>query len=385
MHFNYSDNNGTGRITSVAWKENSTSEEIKIEFDFESDETCIHYFGLDGENGSSTSLINNDDIYITIGFDENGLSNYLLFENNGIQVFDDHSPYGLRGIENTAINNPSLEYSSYMNSKPYVATSGFDHNTNITEMYSLGKNTIALSNDSHSGGYSYLVSTQTYENPRREQSYLSKEVVLTEGTHTFSAYIKCEDGIKIPTGESDENNEPIYTAGNIKLGVGTSNYSEIYITEKTNGWKKLTKTFNLTASVGYNQNDFITTLYIWFTGKGNILVDDVMIDGEHIHWPAPYVNKGVGSGFEGSNISWDVSADNIYQRVTTTDLYSNYGTVSGVEPTNVYEGMYALKIEGEEDKEKSVHYIHYLNNTNLPANGFTLSGWGKINNILCLL
>lgn len=379
LYFSY---NTEGRISSVIWENEVKEIYTETTFDYVLGETTVHYFGLDGENGFSTSSINNDDIYITIGFDGNGLSDYLLFENNGIQVFDDHSPYGLRGIENIAINNPSLEYSAYMNSKPYVATSGFDHNTNISEMYSLGKNTITLSNDSHSGGYSYLVSTQTYENPRREQSYLSKEVVLTEGTHTFSAYIKCEDGIKIPTGEIDENNEPKYTAGNIKLGVGTSNYSEIYITEKTNGWKKLTKTFNLTAPVEYNQNDFITTLYIWFTGVGNILVDDVMIDGEHIHWPAPYVNKGVSSGFEGSDISWDVSADNIYQRVTNTELYSNYGTVSGVEPANVYEGMYALKIEGEEDKEKSVHYIHYLNSTNLPTKGFTLSGWGKINNAI---
>lgn len=377
--FNYV-NNGA-KIKSVTLQRKNMSDTF-VDFTFSAGNTKVHYYGTDGINDSENTTANTDDIYYTYEFDSHGICNGLIFENSEIKVAERANPRGIYGINAVAINDSSVNYSLYTSDDScypdLYATPKFDHNTNISEMYSGNsiKNTISLSDEAYNGRNSYLISTVTYRNPTRENACLTKQVILTSGVHTFSAYVKCEDGLYIPS--VDENDDPVYTPGYIKLSVDSSNASTS-IVEKTNGWQKLTITFSLNAPDGYTQNEFITTLKILFTGVGDILVDEIKIDEEYLYWPTTYVRSGVSSGFEDGDVSWEVSADSTYQRVTSTENYANYATVVGVEPNNVYEGMYALKIAGEEDKEKSVHYIHYLNSSNRPTKGFTLSGWGKTN------
>ncbi len=356
--FNYDSNNN--RLTSVDWKKStaSTDELICTSFVYDSGVTTVHYYGADRID-SAINTNSTDDLFVKFLFDTNG-NNVAVYTQNAQQVTHEAvNPNGLKGINHTPINDPSMNYTFYSGDKLISGTNVFDLNTNADSTQN-----ITESNDAYTGDTSYKLTLTNASS--RAIDYIEKTMTVGIGNHTVTAYVKCLD----ETNKTVELNAWDYYGG----VVDHSNVKELKLSD---GWTQLSINFTTT------EVDIVDIRITLDETDGCILIDDVMIDNQAITWPVS-LNATVSSGFE---IFWQ---NDIYWECTNSCfsyVSKNADYINGLDepdecyqPENVLFGDYSLAIEGSISKENSVYHIYY-NNYNDIGNGFILSGWGKADSV----
>ena len=393
LNFEY---NGYGKLTAVIWKKNNSAASVRIEFAYDLGTTVAHFFGEDATAATE------DDIIVRYQFDASGKSigAHPLTVDGRIHERTVDTTY--ESFEDIASINGDGAYAYYM-----------ENAVNASSDATIGRWTnLVLSTDEHYlGNYSYkLSSTKSY-------SYLDRFISLESGQHTFSAYVKCIDGMT-STVDGQTVYEPIVisagdachllTKGSFTdVTVTDANISEhmtpesassnkiipqrIYKTDAAvnNGWQKITCSFN----IEYDENNeyecatdapAVMSVGISANGSGAFYVDEISIDGQLLTWYSDS-NVRISSGFESSDIYWE-TGNCPYTRVTKDAnkiIRPAYAAENAeYSPENVLFGEYSFKIEGDpNDDDKALYHTEYLNTTDITSYALKLSGWGKANSL----
>lgn len=338
LQFVYDSN---GYLDNVQWKSSSSATPIIIDFTFNRGVTTVHYPGKDGiscistntESSDTETEISTDDLFIKYLFDVNGNSTAVYTLNYELVAHEAVDSKNHTGIEHIAINNPNMSYSCYAGEELIDGSGSFVLDTNSYN----DRDEISISSDAHTGLSSYQLTSDGY-------SCISKAMSFDVGTHDFSAYIKCVNGI---------------TEGEIGFEVYDP-YGDFYVSTEdisiTNGWEELSYTFDIPQDGWYE-------FAIYVTGEGILLVDDIMIDNRGISWPVKN-NAYTGTGFESGGI-----------------YLENFNNAT-LSTSEALFGDYSLKISDSIGAEKSVYHTYYLDGFSLSElDGFALSGWGKASSI----
>lgn len=386
-----------GRLSRVTWKKTPSSMPVITDFTYNLGTTVVHYYGDDGISATE------DDITIKYVFNDAGknIGAFAMTADGKIHERSINTVY--ESFEDIAAVNSSEAYAYYMENEVSAAGQNNAYASSIKR----------TSEEHFRGNSCYELSTVW--------KYLGKNISLESGVHTFSAYVKCTEGItKTVNGEltytpitisaSDYwgeilecgtfENETV-TSENISqhIGVETGSSSKItpqriYMTNASdnNGWQKITCTINVEWDSD-NEYGFPTDapakidLNIDARGAGTIYIDEITLDGQLLSWESDD-NTVIASGFE-SYVSPDIywAKENCpYKRVTSDannvlfpeDAYDD----SEYDTENTLFGEFSLKIEGDlNDDDKALYHTEYLNTTDVSEYAFSLSGWGKADSL----
>jgi len=311
---------------SVKWKYSSSGIENGAEFSYNSgNSTTILYYGLDAVKNTD------DDINTTYVFDYYGRS---------INVYNEDASGVVLGTNITG----------------YSGTITLNGNNNISKIASTGvQNENMLSNDSYSftatdntvgisistsEKYTCDSSVQVDITSAAGKAGIKRQIALSSGAYTFSAFVKSTAGVtdNIALWVEDISGNEIESNFNI-----SKTYEDL-----DNGWERMYISFDLasssTVSLGIGVDE----------GSGTIYVDAAKLERSNGFAPSAYNMLG-NPGYENGSASW--SGDGI---VSSTDKKS---------------GSYSVSISGNISNEKKE--FQSVNLGYIPENSYVVAGWAK--------
>lgn len=389
--------NSYGRLIAVTCKKSSSAALVRTEISYDLGTTTVHYFGEDAAEATD------DDIIIRYVFDASGKNIGAFPMTADGRIHERIIDTSYESFDDIAAINGDNAYANYMEKDVSAAAVSNTSSRLIT---------VALSTDEHYlGNYSYKVSST------RNNTYLHRYMSLESGQHTFSAYVKCTDGmtktvddetVYVPiTISVDDTNDCLTSGSFADVTVTDANISEhmtpetassnkiipqrIYKTDAAvnNGWQKITCSFNIEYDEN-NEDGYATdapaemSLNIGAGCAGAFYVDEISIDGQLLSWYSGS-NVVISSGFESPDIYWE-TGNCPYTRVTrdANKIINPAYSESNAEysPENVLFGEYSFKVEGDlNDDDKALYHTEYLNTTDISKYALKLSGWGKANSL----